>query len=179
MTSALQQTREELASLVETLEVRVEERTKSLQETQAQLIQSEKLASLGKLAASIAHEINNPLSGILTYVKLLTRKLKNGSYNSEALASAFKSLILVERETDRCTSIVRNLLDFARQREPSFQEVELNSVILEALSLLSHRMTIQGITLEKSLSDLPPVRADFGQLRQAFVHAKLWIMEGP
>jgi two-component system NtrC family sensor kinase len=173
MTSALQQTRAELASLVETLEVRVEERTKSLQETQAQLIQSEKLASLGKLAASIAHEINNPLSGILTYVRLLTRKLKNGSYNSEALASAFKSLILVERETDRCTSIVRNLLDFARQREPSFQEVELNSVILEALSLLSHRMTIQGITLEKSLSDLPPVRADFGQLRQAFVNITL------
>lgn len=173
MTSALQQTKAELASLVETLEDRVEERTKALQETQAQLVQSEKLASLGKLAASIAHEINNPLSGILTYVKLLIRKLKNGSYDSEALASAFKSLTLVERETERCTSIVRNLLDFARQREVSFRDVDLNSVILEALSLLSNRMSIQGITLKKNLSDLPPVRADFGQLRQALVNITL------
>ncbi len=173
MTKALQKSNAELASLIETLEERVEERTKALQETQTQLIQSEKLASLGKLAASIAHEINNPLSGILTYAKLLTRKLKNGPPDQETLREALKALALVERETERCTTIVGNLLDFARQREPSFHEVDLNAVILEALSLLSNRMAIQGIALEKRLGDLPPVRVDFGQLRQAFVNIAL------
>jgi len=173
MTSALRKARGELASLVETLEERIEERTRALQETQAQLIQSEKLASLGKLAASIAHEINNPLSGILTYAKLLTRRLKTGPADQETLAQILKSLTLIEREAERCTTIVRNLLDFARQREPSFQEVDLNAVLLEALSLLANRMAIQGITLEKRLGDLPPTRADFGQLRQAFVNIAL------
>jgi len=173
MTAALQRARTELASMVETLEDRVEERTRALQETQAQLIQSEKLASLGKLSASIAHEINNPLSGILTSAKLLARKLKTGPASDETLAAVSKSLALIERETERCTAIVRNLLDFARQRESSFQEVNLNAVILEALSLLSNRMTIQGIALEKRLGALPPVRADFGQLRQAFVNIAL------
>ncbi|MEE8325652.1 MAG: ATP-binding protein, partial [candidate division NC10 bacterium] len=68
---------------------------------------------------------------------------------------------------------VRNLLDFARQREPSFQEVNLDAVIIEALSLLSNRMTIQGIVLQKNLGDPPPVWADFGQLRQTFVNIAL------
>lgn len=170
MTIALQQARVELDSLVETLEEQVEERTRALREAQAQLIQSEKLASLGKLSASIAHEINNPLSGILTYAKLMTRKLKNGPPDRETLAQVLKSLTLVERETERCTTIVRSLLDFARQRDPSLQDVDVNAVILDALSLLSNRMTIHGITLEKHLGDLPQVRADFGQLRQAFVN---------
>jgi two-component system NtrC family sensor kinase len=173
MTSALQRTRAELAMLVETLEERVEERTKALQEAQAQLIQSEKLASLGKLSASIAHEINNPLAGILTYVKLAVRKLRNGSPDQDTLGAIVKSLGLVERETGRCATIVRNLLDFARQREPSFEDMDLNAAVSEALSLLLHRMDMQGITLEKSLGDLPAVRADFGQLRQAFVNIAL------
>ncbi len=173
MTIALQQARVELDSLVETLEEQVEERTRDLRDAQAQLIQSEKLASLGKLSASIAHEINNPLSGILTYAKLLTRKLKNGLPDEETLAHVLKSLTVVERETERCTTIVRNLLDFARVREPSLSEVNVSAVILDALSLLSHRMAIQGIALEKHLGDVPQVRADSGQLRQAFVNIAL------
>ncbi|MBI2987736.1 MAG: HAMP domain-containing protein [Deltaproteobacteria bacterium] len=174
MTLALQRARADLASLVENLEQRVEERTKALEEAQAQLIQSEKLASLGKLAASIAHEINNPLSGILTYAKLTMRKLKGLPPDQETLSAALKHLAMIERETERCTTIVRNLLDFARQRgEPSLQEVDLNAAISEALSLLSNRMAIHGIVLNKNLADLPAVRADFGQLRQAFVNIAL------
>jgi two-component system NtrC family sensor kinase len=173
MTMALQKGKVELDSLVETLEEKVEERTRALQDAQAQLVQSEKMASLGKLSASIAHEINNPLSGILTYAKLLTRQLKNGPPDQETQAQVLRSLALVERETGRCTTIVRNLLGFARQREPSFREVDVNAVIHEALSLLSNRMIIQGITVEEHLGDLPRVRADFGQLRQAFVNIAL------
>ena len=170
MTTALHRARSDLSRLVENLEERVQQRTKALQEAQMQLFQSEKLASLGKLAASIAHEINNPLTGVLTYAKLSARKLKGGALDGETVASILKSLALVERETDRCISIVRNLLEFARQRQPSFESVDPNGAILEALSLLSHRMGMQGIVLEKRLTDTPPVWADFGQLRQVFVN---------
>ena len=172
MTSALRRARSELSTLVETLEERVQERTKALRDAQTQLFQSERLASLGKLAASIAHEINNPLSGVLTFTKLSARKLKSRA-DEENVASVLKSLALVERETDRCITIVRNLLDFARQREPSFETLDVNRTILEALSLLSHRMEMQGIRLEKSLGNAPPILADFGQLRQVFVNIVL------
>jgi len=172
MTSALRRARAELSALVENLEERVQERTKALRDAQMQLFQSERLASLGKLAASIAHEINNPLSGVLTFAKLSARKLKT-SADEENVASVLKSLALVERETDRCITIVRNLLDFARQREPSFESIDVSRAILEALSLLSHRMEMQGITLEKSFANAPPILADFGQLRQVFVNIAL------
>ncbi len=173
MTAALRKAKSELASWVETLEQRVQERTQALQEAQAQLIQTEKMASLGKLAASIAHEINNPLSGILTYARLLTRKLRDRPEDPQFLDAMLKHMTLVERETERCASIVRNLLDFARQRQPSLGNVDLNAVILESLSLLSNRMTIQGIHLEKHLGDIAPVLADFGQLRQVIVNIAL------
>jgi len=170
MTEALGKAHAELDALVATLEQRVEERTRELQEAQAQLVQAEKLASLGKLSASIAHEINNPLSGILTYAKLLSRKLRAGLPDIEGVHAALQQLALVERETQRCVTIVRNLLDFARQREPSFQVVEVSRVIDEALSLLEHRMAIQDVQVTREFAPVPAVRADFGQLRQAFVN---------
>ena len=170
MTEALGKAHAELDALVATLEQRVEERTHELREAQAQLVQTEKLASLGKLSASIAHEINNPLSGILTYAKLLSRKLRTGVPDVEGVHAALQQLALVERETQRCVTIVRNLLDFARQREPSFQVVEVSRVIEEALSLLEHRMAMQDVRVTREFAPVPAVRADFGQLRQAFVN---------
>ncbi len=170
MTEALGKTQAELDAVVDTLELRVEERTHELREAQAQLIQTEKLASLGKLSASIAHEINNPLSGILTYAKLISRKLRTGPPDAEGVHTALQQLALVERETQRCCSIVRNLLDFARQREPSFQAVDVGAVIAEALSLLENRLAIQNVTVTTEFGPVPTVRADFGQLRQAFVN---------
>ena len=170
MTEALDKAQAELGILVATLEQRVEERTGELREAQAQLIQTEKLASLGKLSASIAHEINNPLSGILTYAKLLSRKLRAGAPDAEGVQAALQQLALVERETQRCCSIVRNLLDFARQREPSFQPVDVGAVMAEALSLLSNRLSIQNVEVTRELAPVPIIQADFGQVRQAFVN---------
>ena len=170
MTEALDKAQAELGILVATLEQRVEERTGELREAQAQLIQTEKLASLGKLSASIAHEINNPLSGILTYAKLLSRKLRAGAPDAEGVQAALQQLALVERETQRCCSIVRNLLDFARQREPSFQPADVGAVMAEALSLLSNRLSIQNVEVTQELAPVPIIQADFGQLRQAFVN---------
>ena len=170
MTGSLQKAQGELDALVQTLEQRVEERTRELQEAQALLVQTEKLVSLGKLSASIAHEINNPLSGILTYAKLLSRKLRTGPPDAEGIQTALQQLALIERETQRCSSIVRNLLDFARQREPNFQKVAVPAVLEEALSLLANRLSVQNVTVAKAYAPVPEVRADFGQLRQTFVN---------
>jgi two-component system NtrC family sensor kinase len=170
MTCSLQRTQGELDALVQTLEERVEKRTRELRDAQAQLAQTEKLASLGKLSASIAHEINNPLSGILTYAKLLSRKLRAGPPDAEGIPVALQQLALIERETQRCSAIVRNLLDFARQREPTFQRVAVPAVLEEALSLLANRLSLQNVTVAKEYAPVPEVRADSGQLRQAFVN---------
>jgi two-component system, NtrC family, sensor kinase len=173
MTDSLQQARGELQQLNESLERQVEERTQALKSAQAQLIQSEKMSSLGKLAASVAHEINNPLAGILTYAKLLIRTHEEGELTEKAREGCVRNLRLVQRETERCSAIVRNLLDFARQRPPSLKEVDASAVVEEALSLLSHRLLMQNVTLEKDLPPMPPIKGDFGQLRQSFVNIAL------
>jgi two-component system NtrC family sensor kinase len=173
MTTSLGQAHDELRQLNENLERKVEERTNALRSAQAQLIQSEKMSSLGKLAASVAHEINNPLAGILTYAKLLIRMHEEGELTEKMRESCTRNLRLVQRETERCSAIVRNLLDFARQRTPTLKEVDVSAVVEEALTLLAHRLQMQNVALEKDLPPLPFVRADFGQLRQSFVNIAL------
>jgi two-component system NtrC family sensor kinase len=173
MTMSLRQARADLQNLNENLERQVEERSAALKSAQAQLIQSEKMSSLGKLAASVAHEINNPLAGILTYAKLLIRTHEEGDLSEKARERAIRNLRLVERETERCSAIVRNLLDFARQRTPSLKDIDVTAVVEEALSLLAHRLLMQNVTLVKDLAPMPPVKADFGQLRQSFVNIAL------
>jgi len=173
MTTSLQQARSDLQALNESLERQVEERTTALKSAQAQLVQSEKMSSLGKLAASVAHEINNPLAGILTYAKLLLRLHEEGELTETVRESCARNLRLVQRETERCSAIVRNLLDFARQRPPSLKDIDVSAVVEEALSLLSHRLRMQDVTLQKDLPPMPLVKADFGQLRQSFVNIAL------
>ncbi|MBP1636931.1 MAG: histidine kinase [Acidobacteria bacterium] len=173
MTSSLHEARTELQRLNESLERQVADRTAALRDAQAQLVQSEKMSSLGKLAASVAHEINNPLTGILTYSKLLIRMHEEGELTDKARDACTRNLRLVQRETERCSAIVRNLLDFARQRPPMLKEVDLVAVLEEALALLAHRLQMQNVALVKDLQPLPHVRADFGQLRQAFVNVAL------
>jgi two-component system NtrC family sensor kinase len=173
MTTSLGQAHDELRQLNESLERQVEDRTNALRSAQAQLIQSEKMSSLGKLAASVAHEINNPLAGILTYAKLLIRIHEEGELTEKMRESCTRNLRLVQRETERCSAIVRNLLDFARQRTPTLKEVDVSAVVEESLTLLAHRLQMQNVALEKDLPPLPFVRADFGQLRQSFVNIAL------
>ena len=173
MTRSLKKAREELRELAGSLEHQVEERTAELRAAQAQLIQSEKLSSLGKLAASIAHEINNPLSGILVYAKLLIRMQEEGDTSDKTRASALKNLRLVQRETERCSAIVRNLLEFARQRPLALKQIDVTGAIAEALSLIEHQMAMQGVTVDRQNDGPVLVKADFGQLRQAFVNIAL------
>ncbi len=159
--------RDELGQLAESFN----KMTQRLKEVQYQLLQSEKLASIGKLAATIAHEINNPLNGILTYTKLIERKLSEGTFKEDEIPKFRSYLAIMERETERCSSIVRNLLDFARQREPSLKpDVDINAVVEESLSLLANQIALQEIKLEKGYGQLPPIMADPMQLRQAFLN---------
>ena len=173
MATSLAKARADRLELLNSLEQKVDERTKALQDTQNQLLQTEKLASLGKLSASIAHEINNPLAGILTFSKLLIRMLEDGTAPDGSRELFLKNLRLIERETDRCRGIVRNLLDFARQRPLVLGPVDVCKALDESLTLLADTIKVQNISLEKAYRGPLVVDADFGQIRQSFVNILL------
>jgi two-component system NtrC family sensor kinase len=170
MRASLAAAKAEIDGLMAGLEGQVQERTAALKDAQARLIQGEKLASLGKLSASIAHEINNPLAGILTFSKLLVRDLEQETIDPATRKEALTRLRLIERETGRCSAIVRNLLDFARQRPMDLRDVDVHAALEESLHLIDHQIKLQGLELDADLDGHPVVRADFGQLRQAFVN---------
>ncbi len=170
MEAALLDVRRQRLALLENLEHQVRERTAALETAQERMLHTEKMSSLGRLAASIAHEINNPLAGILTYAKLLVRTLEAGTPDEAARQKLIRNLKLVEQETRRCTAIVRGLLDFARERPIESTEFDLNAAVAEALGLLRHQIELQNITLAVESGTLPPVQADFGQIRQALLN---------
>ena len=141
-----------------------------LKENEEQLIQVEKLTSLGQMAASIAHEINNPMAGVLIYTELLSKKLAGEAFIKE---EAQGYLSKMESEISRMSRIIRNLLDFARQTEPMLRLVDVNEVLEQALSLVGHQAQLQDIEVVKELSCLPTIRADFDQLQQVFTNLAL------
>jgi two-component system NtrC family sensor kinase len=177
MTHALRRVEGDLKALNVELEQKVEDRTADLRRAQVALVQTEKLSSLGQLSASIAHEINNPLAGILTFAKLVTRELETAVPDPVTRATLTRNLALVEREAGRCSAIVRNLLDFARERPLKLEPVDANAAVEESLQLVGHKLDIAGFRLDRRLQPVPPVRADFGELRQAVVNLALNAME--
>ncbi len=137
-------------------------------QTEEELMQSEKLASLGQLAASVVHEVNNPLAGIMVYVKLLLKKYRNKTIDTE---STEQQLIKMEKELDRTTRIIRNLLDFARQSEPSMMPVDINKALDAALHLVGNQINLENIRLTKNLDRrLPLVQADFDKIQQVLIN---------
>ena len=169
MTQRLKKADDDIKELIKTLEEKVEERTSELKTAQFQLVQSEKLASIGKLSATIAHEINNPLNGILTYAKLIERRLWNDAFSTDEIPKLSSYLAVMVREIQRCSNIVRNLLDFARQRKPSLKtDVNINTLLEEATALMANQLAIQQKELVKNLAQLPPIAADPMLLRQVF-----------
>jgi two-component system, NtrC family, sensor kinase len=169
MTRALAHTRAQHETLLASLEQQVTERTAALEKAHQRLAQTEKLSSLGQLSASIAHEINNPLAGILTTSKLLIRTIE-GDPDGPSRASALRLLSLVQRESERCSAIVRNLLGFARERELTVSDADVHAALEEALSLAANQFLLQGVQVERHFGAIPTVQGDFGQLRQAFVN---------
>jgi len=141
---------------------------RQLKTTQDGLVQAEKLTSLGQLAASIAHEVNNPLAGVLIYTQLLAKKIGGEEFSKE---TALNYLSKMESELTRSTRLIRNLLDFARQSPPSLRSVTVNDVFAKALELAAHSAELQNIEVIKEFSpSLPSIMADFDQLQQVFTN---------
>jgi two-component system NtrC family sensor kinase len=158
----------ELGSAFNTMASSLRERDEQLKEyTRQQIMRSERLATLGQLSAGVAHEINNPLTGVLTYVRLIKKRLdKRGDEDGDFR----RYLDKVEKETERCSTIVKNLLDFARQSEPNLKSVDINLIINESLDLLEHKIRLQNVEVEKGFGSVPRLTADFAQLQQVFMN---------
>lgn len=164
MMGALKKSRQELEDWVQNLEQKVDERTKELRLAEAEVARGEKLASIGQLAAGIAHELNNPLTGVLTFTHLLRKKMPDGSQDAE-------DLDLVIRETKRCASIIRRLLDFAREKTPEKQLVGLNGVIEETVRFVERSAALQQVEIVLELDeDLPELYVDADLMKQVLMN---------
>ena len=169
----LRKCRSRIGSMKDEIEQRQQEfqnQKEALQKAQAQMIRSEKFASMGQIAASVAHEISNPLAGILTYLKLIRRKLESGKGLQDNKDVYRQYLLTMERETERCGHIVKNLLDFARGSDPDLREIQVHRVLEDTLFLLNFKLLTNDVLLEKDFGEVPPVLGDFGQLKQVFLN---------
>jgi C4-dicarboxylate-specific signal transduction histidine kinase len=161
MAEELQSARGRLERFNEELQVEVGARARQLQDAQAQLVEAQKLAAIGQLGAGVAHELNNPLTGVLGNAQLLLEGLPAGHADRETLEK-------IEALARRCRDITQKLLRFSQQRaEPDFRELDPNRVVADALSLAEGHVRAGGIGMDVALaSDLPHVRGDAGHLAQ-------------
>ena len=164
MTLALRNSREELREWGQVLEQKVETATRELHRAQAEAARSEKLASVGLLAAGIAHELNNPLTGVLTFSHLVRKELPDGSPEAE-------DLDLVIQETKRCAAIIRRLLDFAREKTPEKKYSDINKMIGETTELIAQSAQVAGIDIVMELDErLPAVWIDEDLVKQVIMN---------
>jgi two-component system NtrC family sensor kinase len=164
MLQSLRQMRGDLEEWGRTLEEKVRQRTEELVAMQARVAQSERLASLGMLAAGVAHEVNNPLGGILALTALTVEDMRDNDPNRENLEE-------VIRQTERCRDIVKGLLEFSRQSKSNTELVDLNKVLEDTLSLVTKQALFFNINLVQNLApELPRVMADGSQFQQVFMN---------
>jgi len=141
--------------------------TQRISESQRQLAQADKLASVGRLAAGVAHEINNPLTGVLTYASLLAKRYQDDDQTREDLE-------VIVRETKRCRDIIKELLDFARPTAPSRKATDLNEVVRHSLSVVMNQLSMNHVEMALDLAaDLPPAFAEGNQIQQVIVNLLL------
>lgn len=164
MTSELSKTKKELVDWGQTLEKKVEEKTEEIKETHAQLAHSAKLASLGRMAAGVAHELNSPLTGIITFGYLLLKRFPEGSRES-------KDIKVIIEQADRCSNIIKGLLRFARADTVDKELVNINDVLKSSLNLVSHKADFFNINIVMDLDkSLGLVKANPSQLQQVFLN---------
>ena len=138
--------------------------TKSLAEAKLQLFQADKMASLGRLAAGVAHEINNPLTGVLTYSSFLLKRTKDNPELQESLG-------VIVRETIRSREIVKSLLDFSRQSVPKKHRADINRILKSAVDVVANQLALKQIELEEHLdTSLPEITVDANQIQQVFIN---------
>ena len=164
MTSDLKAAKNELVEWGNTLEKKVQEKTEAIHMAQAQLIHSEKLASLGRMAAGVAHEINSPLTGIVTFGHLLLKRLPPDSEEKEDVE------VIIE-QANRCSNIIKGLLGFARASAAEKAPVNINDVVMHSLNIVKNKADFFNIKLITNLDPaLSRVRADSSQLQQVFLN---------
>jgi len=167
MSARLGQAMAEVNLAAQELEAKVAERTEQLRRAHQRLLQADRLASLGQLAASVAHEINNPLSGVLNYSALMRRILGEEGIPADRLAEFRTYLERVEEQTARAGRIVSDLLAFSRRSKPQRLPVDLNVVVRTTVSVVAHKLRLMAVECELRLDEaLPPVCGDASQLQQ-------------
>ncbi len=164
--------KKEEEEITQRLEQMVEDRTRQLKDSQDKLLHQDKMASLGKLSASVVHEINNPIAGILNLTMLIKRIVKEGLINKEKDFEQFiQYLNLMEAETRRISRIVSNLLAFSRESKIELNKVNINRLIEKTLFLNSNLLKLNGVKVEKRLyPDLPEIIGSEDQLQQVFMN---------
>jgi signal transduction histidine kinase/CheY-like chemotaxis protein len=163
MTLKLQRSREDLERTNLKLEQKVQERTRELEEAQNQLVQAEKMSVVGQLVSGVAHELNNPLAGVLGYSQLLQRM--------DLSEEVRRALDKIESEAERCRRIVQNLLIFARKNTPQKRLVDVNSVLESVLELKTYQFKVDNIRVEREMErGIPRTLADASQLQQVFMN---------
>ncbi len=155
----------------QSLETKVEERTAQLNAAHQKLMQTDRLASLGQLSASVAHEINNPLSGVLNLSMLMQRILKDDGIPRERIDEFRRYLAQVVNETSRVGHIVSDLLAFSRRSKPQSRGIDLNSIVRSTLSLVSHKLKLMNVAIDLKLEEhLPTLLCDASQMQQVAIN---------
>ena len=161
---AIKDSEEKLEQWARTLEQKVEERTQQLVKAQTEVARQQRLASVGQLAAGVAHEINNPLGAILTFASLLVERLPSDSPHREDLEE-------IVRQSVRCRGIVTDLLEFSRQREPHMAAANVNDVVSRALALIERQALFHDIAVTRRWApDMPLATMDGSQMQQVFTN---------
>ncbi len=154
----------DLATSFNTMAAGLSEREKELAQAQTALVQSEKMSAFGQLGAGIAHEIKNPLTGILGYAQLSMRKLDEDH-------PIVRNLKRIEKETKRCKEIIDNLMRFARQETLEYEATDVNEVVENAAQIVDHQLSVNQVKLEKNLApDLPQIEGNSNQLQQTIMN---------
>jgi two-component system, NtrC family, sensor kinase len=167
MSLQLHAANEEIVAWARTLENRVDQKTSELKRAHEHVVHVEKMATIGKMAAVVAHEINNPLSGILTYAKLVRKWIERGDAAASRKAEAEQSLELIAAESRRCGDLVKNLLTFSRNVPMNVQSTDLNVVVDRCVRLVAHQLEMRAVELHLDLPrDVPRVQCDAAQIEQ-------------
>lgn len=170
MSLQLRAVNEQVVTWAKTLEDRAEEKTRELQSAHDHVLHVEKMASVGKMAAVVAHEVNNPLFGILTYAKLLRKWVASGQTGHEKRDEAMQCLELIAAESSRCGELIKNLLSLSRTSPMNVESTDLREVINRCLLLVRHQLELVGIELQLKLADdLPRISCDPAQIEQVLL----------
>jgi len=170
MSLQLRTANEEIVDWAKTLEDRVEQKTKELNRAHDHVLHVEKMASIGKMAAVVAHEVNNPLSGILTYAKLLRKWVGTGTIGHEKREEAMECLELIASESRRCGDLIKNLLTLSRTAPMNVQSTDLQAVIDRCLLLVRPQLEQAGIEVQLKIEKgMPLVPCDPAQIEQVLL----------